>query len=225
MTKPHIRDIIPVGYCTMGNVFDELKNLIDYIQTVHAEITDEWLQGASVKINLKKAQVSDIDIDGAIYKSIMEYVQLLNERSANIILRLSSVCSCQVTARVKAQNSIEYKIQNYKTDRHEFGKVPINKCINDLLGVRIILESPLTFDEIHAFVEKIYQGRYRCIDSSKLDYKAVHLYFRVNNQSFPWELQIWNRCDVESNFDSHKKYKQEYTTWEKESKEGGFIDG
>ena len=209
----------------MRSVFDELKDLIDYIQTVYTEITNEWLHGERTKINLKKYQVCDIYVDGTIYKSIIGYVQLLNERSANITLQLSSACSCQVTARVKAQNSIEYKIQNYKTDRHEFGRIPINKCVNDLFGVRIILESPLTFEEIHAFVEETYQGKYRCIDSSKLDYKAVHLYFRENNQSFPWELQIWNRCDVESNFASHKKYKQEYTTWEKESKEGGIIDG
>ncbi len=208
----------------MKSVFEELKNLIDYIQTVYIEITNEWLHGECAKINLKRSQVSDIDMDGAIYKSIMEYVQLLNERSAGITLQLSSVCSCQVTARVKAQNSIEYKIQNYKTDRHEFGKIPINKCVNDLFGVRIILESPLTFEEIRAFVENIYQDKYRCIDSSKLEYKAVHLYFRENNESFPWELQIWNRCDAENNFASHKRYKQEYTTWEKESKEGGIIN-
>ena len=97
--------------------------------------------------------------------------------------------------------------------------------MNDLFGVRIILEFPLTFGQIYAFVEETYQGRYRCIDSSKNDYKAVHLYFRENNQSFPWELQIRNKDDVESNFASHKKYKQEYTTWEKESKEGGIING
>ena len=209
----------------MRSVFDELKELIDYIQLVYSMVTDEWLQNAREKINLRKTQVSDIDADGTIYQSIMEYVQLLNERSADITLSLSSVCSCQVTARVKTQNSIEYKIQNYKTDRHEFGKVSINKCVNDLFGVRIILDTPLSYEEVLTFVEEVYHGKYRCIDSSKLDYKATHLYFRENNQSFPWELQIWNRCDVESNFASHKKYKQEYTTWEKESKEGGIING
>lgn len=209
----------------MRSVFDDLKDLIDYIQTAYSEVTDEWLRSTNAKTNLKKSQVADIDTDGAIYRSIMEYVQLLNDRSAEITLQLSGVCSCMVTARVKAQNSIEYKIQTYKTERHEFGKVPINKCVNDLFGVRIFLEVPLTFDEIYGFVADTYQGRYRCIDSSKLDYKAVHLYFRENNQSFPWELQIWNRCDADNNFASHKKYKQEYTTWEKESKEGGIIDG
>lgn len=135
------------------------------------------------------------------------------------------MCSCKVTARVKAQNSIEYKIQNYKTEKHEYGKVPINKCFNDLFGIRIILDSLLSFDQISSFIESTYPGKYKCIDSSKNAYKAVHLYFKKSNQSFPWELQIWNACDVESNFNSHKKYKQEYTTWEKESKEGGIIDG
>ena len=208
----------------MRTDFDELKDLIDYIQLVYSDITNEWLCSTNIKTNLKKSQVSDIDIDGAIYKNILEYVQLLNDRSAVITLQLSTACSCQVTARVKARNSIEYKIQNYKTERHAFGKVPINKCINDLFGIRIILESPLTYEQIYAFVEETYPGKYRCIDSSKLDYKAVHLYFRENNQSFPWELQIWNRCNAESNFASHLKYKQEYTTWEKDTKEGGIIN-
>lgn len=209
----------------MSGVFDELKSLIDYIQIVYVKVTDEWLHCGNDKINLKKSQISDVDVNGTIYNNIMEYVQLLNEKSADITLQLSSICSCQITARVKTQNSIEYKIQNYKTDKHEFGKIPINKCINDLFGVRIILESPLAFEEIHTFVAETYQGKYRCIDSSKLDYKAVHLYFKENNQSFPWELQIWNRCDVENNFTSHKKYKQKYTIWEKENKEGGIING
>jgi len=194
------------------------------LNSPYTEITDEWLRETPTKTNLKNALVADIDADGIIYKSIMEYVQLLNEKSADITLPLASVCSCKVTARVKAQNSIEFKIQNYKTEQHEFGKIPINKCINDLFGIRIFLREPLTFDEVYSFIEDTYPNRYRCIDSSKFDYKAVHLYFKENNQSFPWELQIWNMCDMDSNFSSHKKYKQEYTAWEKESKEGGIIN-
>lgn len=37
----------------MRSVFDELKDLIDYIQSVYTEVTKEWLHGTSVKINLK----------------------------------------------------------------------------------------------------------------------------------------------------------------------------
>ena len=209
----------------MKSAFDELKKLIDYIQLVYTDVTDEWMNISNTEINLRRSLVSDIEEKGTIYKSIMDYVQFLNEKSAGISLNLSSVCSYQVTTRVKTHNSIEYKIQNYMTKQLENGKVPINKCVNDLFGIRIFLETPLTFDEVFDFVENAYHGKHKCIDSSKLDYKAVHLYFRENNRSFPWELQIWNKCDVDSNFASHKKYKQEYTTWEKESKEGGIIDG
>ena len=104
----------------MRDVFDELKALIDYIQSAYSTVTDEWLADSRGKVNLKKTQVSDIDENGTIYQVITEYVQLLNEKSADITLGLSSVCSSQVTARVKTQNSIEYKIQNYKTERHEY---------------------------------------------------------------------------------------------------------
>lgn len=206
------------------SVYDELKALIDYVQSVYDEITNIWQEQAICKINLKKSQVKDIDIDGKIYSTINEYVKLLNKQSSIIFIQLPSICSSQVTARVKAQNSIELKIQNYKTAKHEFGKVPINKCFNDLFGVRIILKNPLSYDEITAFIKQTYDDKYKCIDSSKLEYKATHLYFKQGNTNFQWELQIWNECDRENNLKSHKKYKQEYTTWEKESKEGGIVN-
>lgn len=206
------------------SVYDELKALIDYVQSVYDEITNIWQEQAICKINLKKSQVKDIDIDGKIYSTINEYVKLLNKQSSIVFIQLPSICSSQVTARVKAQNSIELKIQNYKTAKHEFGKVPINKCFNDLFGVRIILKNPLSYDEITAFIKQTYDDKYKCIDSSKLEYKATHLYFKQGNTNFQWELQIWNECDRENNLKSHKKYKQEYTTWEKESKEGGIVN-
>ena len=206
------------------SVYDELKALIDYVQSVYDEITNIWQEQAICKINLKKSQVKDIDIDGKIYSTINEYVKLLNKQSSIVFIQLPSICSSQVTARVKAQNSIELKIQNYKTAKHEFGKVPINKCFNDLFGVRIILKNPLSYDEITAFIKQTYDDKYKCIDSSKLEYKATHLYFKQGNTNFQWELQIWNECDRENNLKTHKKYKQEYTTCEKESKEGGIVN-
>ena len=205
----------------MKTKYDELKFLINYIQSTYLDITFEWMRNRGERFNLKKSLVSSIDVNGAIYKNIMEYVQLLNNHS--IVLKFSSICSCKVMARVKTHNSIEYKIQSYKTSQHEFGQVPINKCMNDLFGVRIILDFPVTLPEIQQFIDTQYAGKYRCIDSSKGEYKAVHLYFREDNWTFPWELQIWRKDDVETNFASHKKYKQEYTTWEKARKGGEII--
>lgn len=205
--------------------FLELTRLIDLIQALYDETTDKWKAENGKLLNFKKTQIADMDRDETIYGYVLDYVQFLNAQSGGLTLKLAMSCDRVVTARVKAQNSIAFKIQNYKTESHEFGRIPINKCLNDLFGIRIILEEPVEYKELADFVEKAYPGKYRCIDSSKLDYKAVHLYFRKDNQSFPWELQIWNKCNAESNFASHKKYKQEYTLWEKENREGGIVDG
>ncbi|MBR6528901.1 MAG: hypothetical protein IKT62_02585 [Firmicutes bacterium] len=209
----------------MKIILHELQALIDYIQSVYSMITDEWMKTDSEKANQKKVLVSDISLDSIIYSNIIEYVQLLNEKNASLMLQLADACSCSVTARVKTYNSIEYKIQNYMSKSHESGKVPVQKCVNDLFGIRVILESPLTYEEINSFVNSVYGDKYKCINSSKGDYNATHIYFKESNRAFAWELQIWNYCDVDNNFASHKKYKQAYTTWEKESKEGGIING
>lgn len=171
---------------------------------------------------IKKTLISDMDSDSQIYLCILEYIRLLNDQVPEITEKFMQICDNEVMVRVKAQNSIEYKIQNYKTAKHEFGKVPINKCINDLFGVRFIWRDSLDYKSINTFVTEKYQEKYKCIDSTKGDYKAVHIYFRRNNYSFPWELQIWNECDKKANFLSHKTYKQEYTLWEKESRKGGI---
>ena len=209
----------------MNEMFDDLQNLIKYLRDKHIDITNEWLNEYSYSINYKKKLVTHIDVDGDIYNSVIDYVKFLTQKTPGIVLQLSDVCSNKVSARVKALNSIEYKIQNYKTSGHAFGKIPINKCLNDLFGIRIILEDYIDYGEIVEYLKKEYlYSKYKCINSSKGNYKAAHFYFIEGSKSFPWELQIWNKCDVESNLASHKQHKQEYTNWEKESKEGGIIN-
>lgn len=177
------------------------------------------------KVNLKKKCVSDIDLSGDIYFNINEYTKFLNGKCPFVADELNKLMiESYISSRVKAQNSIEAKIQGYRaTKEHAFGKVPIIKCLNDLFGIRIILKTPLTFDEIYDFIKITYGNKYKCINSSKLEYKATHLYFKYSNKTFPWELQIWNENNRESNFISHKEYKQAYTLWEKENKEGGIM--
>ena len=209
----------------MNAVFIELKKLIDYIQSIYSKVTVEWLETAENVVSLKTALVRDVDADSVIYQNIMSYVQLLSERDIDFILNFSTVCAYPVTTRIKTANSIEYKIQNYRTQKHQYGKIPVNKCINDLFGIRVIVDKSLTYEDVSDFIKQTYSDKYKCIDSSKQEYKAIHIYFKEGNKAFPWELQIWNTCDAESNFASHKKYKQEYTTWETESEKGGIIDG
>lgn len=201
--------------------WEELKIAIDSIQKLYTEITKLWVEQENTRINLKRTLVSEIETDNEIYKQVFRYVHFLNNHSADMILFVCGTEPNPISARIKTKNSIAYKIKNYRTERHGFGKTPINKCLNDLFGLRIILNVTVTFDQIDSFIKHEYGSKYRCINSSKLDYKAIHLYFKENNYTFPWELQIWNQCDKENNLASHAKYKQGYTKWEHENEEGG----
>ena len=122
----------------------------------------------------------------------------------------------KVNARVKNRNSIEYKIKNY-IENHENGKITINKCLNDLFGIRIICKDQIDFSQINHLVKEKYD-KLKCIDSSKIEYKATHIYFKQSNFEFQWELQLWNEDDEINNIRSHEKYKQDYVIWEKENK-------
>lgn len=131
--------------------------------------------------------------------------------------------SSEINSRVKATNSIEYKINNYMSIKHEYGKVPINKCFNDIYGIRIILDKAVEYEDIKDFIEKYNYAKIKCYNASKQDYVATHLYFKKNNYSFQWELQIWNKEYEKSNILSHALYKQDYTKWENENKGGEYF--
>ena len=96
--------------------------------------------------------------------------------------------------------------------------MPISKCFNDLLGIRIICKKELSFNEVLQLINTKYDNL-KCIDSSKNEYKATHIYFRKDNYTFQWELQVWNKIDEIKNINSHEKYKQDYVRWENENKE------
>lgn len=205
--------------------YEELGRVIAYMQSKYEEVTRRWNESTTLHINLRRTYMDSIDGGQDIYASIFGYVQLLNEVSAEIFMDLSLLrSSLEITSRVKAQNSIEYKITSYKGEKHEFGKIPLNKCLNDLFGVRVILPEVHSFQEIRDFVDQ-YAPDLKCINSSKGEYRATHLYFKLDNFSFPWELQIWNQRNKETNFESHKQYKQGYTVWENENKKGGITNG
>ncbi|UXV35111.1 hypothetical protein MUA90_00765 [Staphylococcus sp. IVB6181] len=74
------------------------------------------------------------------------------------------------------------------------------------------------FEQLNKYLDKTLNIKTTYND--KNGYKAVHIYLRgENNKCFPWEIQIWNSKDEESNRESHSKYKQDYLKWPKIVKE------
>lgn len=205
-------------------MFDDLGRLISAIQTNYDRICDIWAEKAEKPINLKKKLVVNAREDSEILNTIWRYRSLINDELIGIIFNLHTIpyTNSSVTSRVKAQNSIEFKLENYFIN-HEGGRIPLKKCMNDLLGIRIVIDGEFTHEEIKQYMDEKFPN-YKCIDSSKLSYVATHVYFEKGNSFFPWELQIWKKKDEKNNFISHKEYKQEYTKWESENKGGVESD-
>lgn len=201
----------------------ELENLIKFIQTEYVEFNKKWKKSNYyMKLNLKSNQICDILENNDILSNILNYREFINENNIQLLMDFKKFNSkmSKVNIRAKTKNSIEFKIKNYM-DNHENGKVPINKCFNDLFGIRIICEEILTNKQVSELIKGKFENL-KCIDSSKKDYKATHIYFKQDNFNFQWELQVWNKEDEIKNINSHEKYKQDYVKWEKENKGGNY---
>ena len=203
-------------------MLEELDTLIRFIEKEYKHLYSEWKQcNLYVPIHQKKKLVKDIKDDNDVLNTIFNYRLFLNENHLDIKLALDQLgLKNEVNSRVKAQNSIEYKIYNYMTEKHEYGEVALNKCLNDLYGLRIIFKEDVEYNIIKNFIDEKYKKTLKCYDASKEDYVATHVYFKEDNYSFQWELQIWDKSHYDSNIISHEHYKQDYTKWEEENKGG-----
>ena len=190
---------------------DDLGEAVDTISGEFRTINQQWQKDPPCnKVNLKKRCVNSITDGGDVWNAILKYSYFLKscERKLEEVLKQRIGNIFDIYSRVKTEASIEGKIQRYKSKK-EKGQIPINKCLNDIYGIRFIMENRITEEQIK---EQI--GDLKLIDSSKGDYKALHIYFRDGNFNFPWELQLWNKEDERSNKESHEKYKQGYLKWE-----------
>jgi len=202
-------------------MLEELEKLINLIKAEYIEFNKKWQNSPYYShINLKINLVYNLSDNETLLNTIFNYREFINENTIQLLIDFKQFNSekSKVNIRAKTKNSIEYKISNY-IKNHESGEIPINKCLNDLFGIRIICSEKLTYNEISNFINEHYNNL-KCIDSSKQDYKATHIYFKQDNFNFQWELQIWNKVDEINNINSHEKYKQDYVRWENENKGG-----
>lgn len=210
-------------------MFDFLKILIDYIIKAHFDFNlryNEYLKDLGKDknmVNFKKTYLYTVAESNVFYESILDYILYINDYfGMDLDKSLENLgLPYKIEHRIKRPNSIQDKIHNYThTERHCGGKQPINKCLNDLLGIRVIFDEEVSFNVLQSFIEQNNYTSLKATDSTKNDYKALHIYFKQDNWHFPWELQVWCSKDAENNRKSHSMYKQEATKWEQEHNEG-----
>lgn len=195
----------------------ELNELIDLIQSQFDNINYRWKKSPDYyPLNMKTKRVEDIYQDETLLNHVFSYRNFINDNIADVVeIIQTKQFKNIVNTRVKALNSIQYKIQNYELN-HENGKIPLKKCLNDIFGIRMIFNENINSEEIKLYIKENYP-KLKCIESSRGNYYAIHIYFgNDDNFKFQWELQLWNKEHEKINLESHAMYKQDYTKWEQE---------
>lgn len=205
--------------------FEELKVIITDINDVFCSVCKDW-EKQGIMFNQSSKLVKDIEKNMEYLLDVVNYRDFLNGNEYDKILNLS-LNPLISHVRIKQLNSIFYKFIKYLTKKIDGkkGSIPINKCFNDLFGLRIITERKFDYEEVNDFIKKEFPFC-KCINATRAngDYNAVHIYFKQDNMHYQWELQLWFKGDEEKNHLSHKKHKQEYTLWEKlfKNRKGGY---
>ena len=104
----------------------ELEKLISLIQQQYAVVNDTWLRSEDYfPINMKINRVDDVYKDDVLLLHIFKYRMFINDNIADMVELIQKQNFLNaVSSRVKAVNSIQFKIENYEFN-HENGKIPL----------------------------------------------------------------------------------------------------
>jgi len=180
----------------------QTKQLVSEINRLHFDFSNDYFETGRIdKINLSRT------IQHVSASHIYKYRLTLHE-SINDYLMAANI-DIKYFYRVKTRESIDDKIERFSSREDQY---PVNNWLNDIFGARIILSA----EEITAVMDLLddWQDELNLKNwylRNKEGYRGLHIYFKnKNNFYFPWELQIWDAEDVQSNIRNHEKFKRNF---------------
>lgn len=178
-----------------------ISSLLEYIKEInelHKEVSEEFIARSNCgNFNFKKVTIktiidlgeilptSDFDDELINYRRIaMKYVSKLNDVGTNI-KQVKGIIDTR--SRLKQPESIYNKLTHYRNKAEKIQDSPLNKCLNDMVGLRIVVVDWVSRTE--KFVDMLNQlKKEQCISKwmeRDLDgYKAIHIYFKNGNNVF-----------------------------------------
>ena len=188
----------------MENEVASVKEIIGEINRIHVEYSVDYFETGKVqKVNLSRT-IAHVPIN-----HIFSYRLNLHESINDYLIK--AAISIRYFYRVKTRESIESKIERFSAMADQY---PVNNWMNDIFGARIILDETV-INEILEIIDTWQDefGLKNWYMRDKDGYRGLHVYFKnKSNFFFPWELQIWDRQDIDNNIKSHEKQKRGFVT-------------
>lgn len=221
--------VFPISF--NKKIYKSINDFLSFLYEYYSSL-DHSLKIDDNKLNLSKEKIKEFELTKntefylKAFKAISSYRDALKINTEKFISDniKNGLYFYNFEFRTKNINSIFSKIYRYIYEKDEKGEIPINKCLNDLFGLRVILpfqSFTKTFKILCEICKK--NNNLKIIDSSKNKYKAIHIYLKKDNYSMQWEIQFWLKKDDKSNRISHKQYKQAYTLWEGMINRGSIV--
>lgn len=181
---------------------EQVKQLISEINRLHRDFSTDYFETGKIeKINISKT------IAHVPAPHVYKYRLTLHE-SINDYLMTANI-DIKYFYRVKTRESIDDKIARYANREDQ---CPANNWLNDIFGARIVLnaaEIQAVMDFLDDWQTELNLKNWYLRD--KEGYRGLHVYFKnKNNFYFPWELQIWDEKDLQSNIQNHEKFKRNF---------------
>lgn len=205
-----------------------IERAIKDINGIHKSISEDHFDKKKDIINLKNLEIKDCISSGEIIPSFLDYINEYHSK-LNLVIAYSDFeydyAKSDGRMRVKQKESIQNKLLYYYLTNNN-GEIPVQKCLNDMLGFRLIFDcfDPCADDFINMMSSlKSELTLMKWYNRDKDGYKGTHVYFKNGkNVYFPWELQIWSSSDSELNEHSHSEHKSKrsYIDWPKQYKAG-----
>lgn len=192
-----------------------IPTIIKTFSTMCLNFNQRYYTDNSNDLNLKKTYVSQCEFDSEFNQTIFKYLNGISDfmLDSDELFAFQTVQYGKFRSRTKTMESVYAKIHHYAQREIFDGGAAINKCLNDLFGSRIIL--PSIREHLEQILNILYELRkdgciWRYYVRDKGDgYFAIHCYFREDNYKFPWELQIWDCDDENSNMESHEAHENQ----------------
>ncbi len=180
----------------------QIKQLISEINRLHGEFSNDYFETGKIeKINLSRT-ITHISVDH-IYKYRLTLHECIND------YLMTAGIDIKHFYRVKTRESIDDKVQRFSSRADQY---PVNNWLNDIFGARIILTArdvELVMDLLDEWQDELGLKNWYLRD--KEGYRGLHIYFKNrNNFYFPWELQIWDKEDINRNIKNHEKFKRNF---------------